>query len=102
MQPIKDETGNPIELNEIVVQAAKEVFEEKKRESANLIKSFFKKAEELTYQAKTKKRELEKIEQNLTNTLQKIERLRKGDWTVLAENQRQTHVDSERTEQSTE
>lgn len=102
MQPIKDETGKPIDLSVIVENVARELIEEKKRESSNLIKNLFKKVDDITYQVKTKKRELEKLQMTLSITLEKIERLRKGDWSVLVENTKQTKVDSSQEQEETE
>ncbi len=91
---LTDEDKKEIKLNDLVGEASRELMREKRLEASNLVKSFLLKAESLTYDIKGKKRELEKMEVSLADTLGKIEKLRSGDWSILAQNTKPTKADS--------
>ena len=84
-----------VKLEDIVTEAATELLVERKRQATSLIKNFLMKVEGVTTEIKQLKRQLESKEETLTKTLDKIERLKKGDWSLLNENSGTTKPDSE-------
>ena len=95
MEPLSDENGNEIKLKDIVEAAARELMSVRRNDHTNLVKGILLRAEQLTFNIKSKKRELAKMEESLEKTLAKIERLKSGDWSVLKENNNQSKPDSE-------
>lgn len=89
-EPIED-----TKLEDLVKVASLQLLDERRHEATNLIKNFFQKLEGLSLEVKKLKSELSKKEESLEKTMDKVARLRKGDWSVLAENNGQNKADSE-------
>ncbi len=94
-EPIIDENGNEINLSGLFDEAVIETIAVKKREASNLIKNFLMKQEGLVYEVKKLTSELAKKQASLDAVKVKIEKLKKGDWSVLEENKGPTKPDSE-------
>lgn len=94
MDPIKDADGNELKLPDLVRAASQEIIRERAMEASNLIKNFLVKSEQVAEQLKTKRMEVTKLEVALNDTLEKLKKLRAGDWSVLKDNQGRTKPDS--------
>lgn len=73
------------ELNakELVELVSEELFETKKKEKKSQIRDMFLKQEQLTKEVQQLNKELEKKNKSLNEVVQKIEKLKTGDWSVL-------------------
>lgn len=94
--PILDADGKELNLQDLVTEASTELMMTRRKEATNLIKSFLLKTEGLDREIKQLKNQLTQKEESLKKTQDKIERLRKGEWNILSENNSASKADSER------
>ncbi len=92
-EPIEDTN-----LEDLVKEASGELLLERRHAATTLIKNFLMKVEGLTSEIKNLKNQLSKKEESLAKTLEKIKRLKAGDWSLLAENNSSSRPDSEHSE----
>lgn len=84
-----------VNLKDVVEEAATELLVERRHQATSLIKNFLMKVEGVTTEIKQLESQLVGKKETLTKTLDKIERLKKGDWSLLSENSGTTKPDSE-------
>jgi seryl-tRNA synthetase len=74
-----------VDLKELVEETASHVIESKKKSAVGLIKNLFFKVEGLNKDIDGLKKQLTAKEQSLEKTLNRINKLKAGDWSVLKE-----------------
>jgi hypothetical protein len=84
MKPIQD-----TELPDLLKSAASKLLAEKRNDAESRIKGILIRQEAMADSIKTKENELKKLREKMEKSSQKIERLRNGDWAVLAELERE-------------
>lgn len=94
-EPILNEDGKEIDLQELVTAASIDIMLERRKEATNLIKGFLIKVEGLTKEIKNLENQLKTKQESLAKTNEKIQRLKKGEWNILAENNSGSKPDSE-------
>lgn len=84
MKPI-DQTNLP----DLLQSAAAKLLAEKRNDAESRIKGILIRQEAMADSIRTKENELKKLREKMEKATQKIERLRNGDWAVLAELERE-------------
>ncbi len=72
-----------VDLTQLVVESAEELVAEKRKRVGGAIKSLLLAAEQMQMEIRRGKQELQKKEEKLTKTLEKVAKLKAGDWSVL-------------------
>jgi len=80
MNPIED-----INLNEIVINAANKLLDERREKLSHQVKSIFARIDALHQEIRKHENELNKKRGQLTEALNKIKKLKDGDWSALKE-----------------
>ena len=78
-----EEEKASINLEEVMKEASTEYLLEKKRMSNNVIKKFILKSEYFAERVKWAKKELLEAERKRDDAIEKLSRIRQGDWGVL-------------------
>jgi hypothetical protein len=76
-----------LDASELVALVSESLFEEKRKEKISLIRVLFLKAEQLQKDIKELDVSKTKKEKSLSDVLEKIEKVKKGDWSVLGQPQ---------------
>lgn len=76
--------------SEIVALATQELLDNRKKELSNKVAKLFHKADQLASDVRKYNNEAEKAQKKLDKTVAAIDRLKSGDWTVLAEIEKET------------
>lgn len=71
--------------NDILLSAAASLLTDKRKDAESRVKQILIRQEALAESILSKERELKKLREKMDKSSQKIERLRNGDWAVLAE-----------------
>lgn len=78
-----------VNLSDLLESAALNLLTEKRKDAESRIKQILVRQEAMADAIKTKESELKKLREKMEKSTAKIDRLRKGDWAVLAEIERE-------------
>jgi hypothetical protein len=77
------------ELKDLLESAAQNLLLEKRKDAESRIKGILIRQEAMADAIRAKENELKKLREKMDKSTAKIDRLRKGDWTVLSEIERE-------------
>lgn len=76
-----------VDLSELVEESSTELVAEKRRKVAGMIKQQLQRVEQLSVDVKELEKQLRGKKEKLGKALEKIKKIKEGDWSVLTENQ---------------
>jgi len=76
-----------VNLVELVEESSKELISAKRNEAANLIKNHLQRVEQLALDVRKAEKELKKKSEALKKAQDKIDKIKAGDWSQLADKQ---------------
>lgn len=74
-----------VNLTELVTESSKELISEKRSEAANIIKNHLQRIEQLSLDVRKAEKELNKKTEALKKAQEKMDKIKAGDWSQLAE-----------------
>jgi len=74
-----------VDLSALVEDSSKELMDEKRKQAAGLIKVQLQRIEQLSLDVRNAERTLKKKQEALVKAQQKIDKIKAGDWSLLAE-----------------
>ena len=74
-----------VDLSALVEDSSKELMDEKRKQAAGLIKVQLQRIEQLSLDVRNAERTLKKKQEALAKAQQKIDKIKAGDWSLLAE-----------------
>jgi seryl-tRNA synthetase len=84
-EQVKIDPIEGVDLSELVKEASTELMAEKRRQASNIIKNHLQREEQLVYDIRNLKKNLKGKEEKLAKAQAKIEKIIKGDWSLLVE-----------------
>lgn len=78
-----------VNLEDLVEESSADLIAEKRRSVAGLIKQQLQRMEQLATDVKNLEKQLKGKREKLTKTQEKMEKIKSGDWSVLAEKKEQ-------------
>ncbi len=74
-----------IELDKLVSDVASELVNDRRKQAASAIKVFLQRAEQLSVDMKLLNRQLKEKQKKFDETVARIDKIKAGDWSLLAE-----------------
>ena len=79
-----------VDLGNLVTEASNEIIDARRKQAAGIIKQQLQRIEQLVTDISNAEKELKKKRDKLTKAQEKIDKIKAGDWSLLAENNGQT------------
>lgn len=73
-----------VDLADLVTEASTRLLAERRVEAAGLVKNHLQRVEGLTLEVRKKEQELKKLKEKLSKAQDKVDKIKAGDWSVLA------------------
>ena len=84
-----------VDLSALVEDSSKELMDEKRKQAAGLIKVQLQRIEQLSLDVRNAERTLKKKQEALAKAQQKIDKIKAGDWSLLAEQKDNSNENNE-------
>ena len=78
-----------VKLDELVAEASSELLDQRRKQASSAVKQILQRTEQLARDIKNLKGQVAKKQGKLDFALARIEKLKKGDWSVLQDKQEQ-------------